>query len=383
MQVPLLDLKAQYATIKDEIKAAIDDVLESQYFILGQKVQQFEEEIAEYCNVQHAVGVASGSDALLLALMAIDVGYGDEVITTPYTFFATAGSISRLGAKPVFVDIDANTYNINPELIPEKITDKTKAIIPVHLYGQCADMSPILEIGKKYNLCIIEDAAQAIGAEYKGRKAGSMGNMGCLSFFPSKNLGGYGDGGMVITNNADIADKIRVLRAHGAKPKYYHSLIGLNSRLDALQAAVLSVKLKYLDAWSEARRQNAENYNHLFSDTDVITPYVEPYEYPEGAKRSFPEGAKRSFHIYNQYIIRVSKRDELQAFLKERNIGTAIYYPVSLHLQECYADLGYREGDFPESEKAAQETLALPIYSELTKEQQATVVNAIKDFMEQ
>ena len=364
MQVPLLDLKAQYATIKDEIKAAIDEVLESQYFILGPKVQQFEEEIAEYCNVKHAVGVASGSDALLLALMAIDVGYGDEVITTPYTFFATAGSISRLGAKPVFVDIDANTYNINPELIEEKITDKTKAIIPVHLYGQSADMDPILEIGKKYNLCIIEDAAQAIGAEYKGKKAGSMGDIGCLSFFPSKNLGGYGDGGMVITNNAELAEKIRVLRVHGAKPKYYHSLIGLNSRLDALQAAVLSVKLKYLDGWSRARIKNAETYNHLFSDTDVITPYVEPYNY----------------HIYNQYIIRVEQRDELQEFLNERNIGTAIYYPVSLHLQGCYADLGLKEGDFPESEKAAQETLALPIYFELTEEQQMAVVNAIKEF---
>ena len=367
MQIPLLDLKAQYTTIKDEIKAAIDEVLESQYFILGPKVQQFEEEIAKYCHVQHAVGVASGSDALLLALMAIDVGYDDEVITTPYTFFATAGSISRLGAKPVFVDIDAKTYNINPELIEEKITDKTKAIIPVHLYGQCADMAPILEIGKKYNLCIIEDAAQAIGAEYKGRKAGSMGDMGCLSFFPSKNLGGYGDGGMVITNDAELAEKIRVLRVHGAKPKYYHSLIGLNSRLDALQAAVLSVKLKYLDGWSRDRRQNAENYNQLFADTNVVTPYVEPYNY----------------HIYNQYIIRVGKRNELQEFLNERNIGTAIYYPVSLHLQGCYADLGYKEGDFPESEKAAKDTLALPIYSELTKEQQTAVVYAIKEFIEQ
>jgi len=367
MQVPLLDLKAQYAAIKDEIKAAIDEVLESQYFILGPKVQQFEEEIAKYCDVQHAVGVASGSDALLLALMTIEVGNGDEVITTPYTFFATAGSISRLGAKPVFVDIDPKTYNINPELIAEKITAKTKAIIPVHLYGQCADMDAILEIGNKYNLCIIEDAAQAIGAEYKGRKAGSMGYLGCLSFFPSKNLGGYGDGGMVIANNAELAETIRVLRVHGAKPKYYHSLIGLNSRLDAFQAAVLSVKLKYLDGWSKVRCRNAENYNQLFSDTNLVTPYVEPYNY----------------HIYNQYIIRVSIRDELQELLKERNIGTAIYYPVSLHLQECYADLGYREGDFPESEKAAQETLALPIYSELTKEQQIVVVDTIKEFIEQ
>ena len=265
----------------------------------------------------------------------------------------------------MFVDIEPKTYNINPDLIEEKITEKTKAIIPVHLYGQCAEMDKILEIAEKHHLYAIEDAAQAIGAKYKGRKAGSMGDMGCLSFFPSKNLGGYGDGGMVITNNAELAEKIRVLRAHGAKPKYYHSLIGLNSRLDALQAAVLSVKLKYLDGWSKARCQNAENYNHLFADTDVVTPYAEPYNY----------------HIYNQYIIRVSRRDELQAFLKERNIGTAIYYPVSLHLQECYADLGYREGDFPESEKAAKETLALPIYSELTREQQIAVVNTIKEFV--
>jgi len=385
MQILLLDLKAQYATIKNEIKAAIDEVLESQYFILGPKVQQFEEEIAQYCTTHYAVGVASGSDALLLALMAINVGYDDEVITTPYTFFATAGSISRLGAKPVFVDIDAKTYNINPELIEEKITDKTKAIIPVHLYGQCADMDPILEIGKKYNLYIIEDAAQAIGAEYKGRKAGSMGDMGCLSFFPSKNLGGYGDGGMVITNNAELVEKIRVLRAHGAKPKYYHSLIGVNSRLDALQAAVLSVKLKYLDEWSKARRQNAENYNQLFSDTCVITPDVEPYNYPKAEGVGEPceavhEVTARS-HIYNQYIIRVGKRDGLQQFLNERNVGTAIYYPVSLHLQECYSDLGYQEGDFPESEKAAQETLALPIYSELTKEQQKTVADTIEEFI--
>ena len=362
--IPLLDLKAQYATIKDEIKEAIDEVLESQYFILGPKVEQFEYEIAKYCDVKYAVGVASGSDALLLSMMAIDVGYGDEVITTSYTFFATAGSISRLGAKPVFVDIDPKTYNIDVKCIESRITEKTKAIIPVHLYGQCADMDAIMEIAKKYNLYVIEDAAQAIGSEYKGRKAGSMSDFGCLSFFPSKNLGGYGDGGMVITNDADLAEKVRVLRVHGSKPKYYHSMIGCNSRLDAIQAAVLSVKLRYLDGWSEARIKNAENYNQLFSDIDVITPYTEPYNY----------------HIYNQYIIRVSKRDELQEFLKERNIGTTIYYPVSLHLQECYTDLGYREGDFPESEKAAQETLALPIYSELTEEQQMAVVNAIKEF---
>lgn len=363
--VPLLDLKEGYQNCAEEIDHAVLSVVASAQYILGPKVEEFEKQIAEYCNAEHAVGVASGSDALLVSLMALDVGSGDEVITTPYTFFATAGSISRLGAKPVFVDIDPKTYNINPDLIEEKITDKTKAIIPVHLYGQCAEMGPIIEMAKEHNLYIIEDAAQAIGAKYKGQKAGSMGDLGCLSFYPTKNLGGYGDGGMVITNNAELAEKVRVLRVHGAKPKYYHSLVGVNSRLDALQAAVLSVKLKYLDGWSEARRQNAENYNHLFADTGVVTPYAEPYNY----------------HIYNQYIIRVGKRNELQAFLKERNIGTEIYYPVSLHLQECYADLGYKEGDFPESEKAAKETLALPIYSELTEEQQIAVVGAIKEFM--
>ncbi len=373
MEVPLLDLKAQYAAIRDEIKAAIHDVLESQHFILGPRVEQFESEIAHDCGVEYAVGVASGSDALLLALMAIDVGAGDEVITTPYTFFATTGAISRLGAKPVFVDIDAKTYNINPDFIEAAISSRTKAIIPVHLYGQCAEMDGILAIARRHDLIVIEDAAQALGAKYKGHSAGTMGDLGCLSFFPSKNLGGFGDGGMVITHHAELAEKIKVLRVHGAKTKYYHSLIGLNSRLDALQAAVLSVKLKYLDGWSKARRQNAENYNHLFSNTDVITPYTEPY----------------NDHIYNQYIIRVGKwakpspksgRDELQEFLKKRNIGTAIYYPIPLHLQGCYTDLGYRAGDFPKSERAARETLALPIYSELTKAQQTAVVDAIREF---
>jgi dTDP-4-amino-4,6-dideoxygalactose transaminase len=364
MQIPLLDLKAQYTTIKNEIKSAIDEVLESQNFILGPKVERFENQIAEYCNTKYAVGVASGSDALLIAMMAINVGYGDEVITTPYTFFATAGSISRLGAKPVFVDIDPKTYNINPNLIEEKITERAKAILPVHLYGQCADMDPILKLGEKYDIAIIEDAAQAIGATCKGRKAGSMGDLGCLSFFPSKNLGGYGDGGMVVTDNAELAEKIRVLRAHGAKPKYYHSIIGMNSRLDAIQAAVLSVKLKYLDVWSEKRRQNAEIYNELFAGTDVITPYAEPY----------------NLHIYNQYIIRVQNRDNLQKFLQEQGIGTAIYYPVPLHLQGCYADLSYRECDFPESERAAKETLAVPIYPELTREQQEWVVEMVQKF---
>lgn len=371
--IPLVDLKTQYLTIKAEIKSAIDEVLEKQHFILGPKVEAFESQIAEYCNTKYAIGVASGTDAILLSLMAIGVGSGDEVITTPYTFFATAGSISRLGAIPVLVDIDPKTCNLNPDLIEAKITERTKAIIPVHLFGQCAEMEPILELGKKYNLYIIEDAAQAIGAAYKGQKAGSMGDLGCLSFYPTKNLGGYGDGGMVITNNLELADKIRILRVQGSKPKYHNSLIGCSSRLDALQAAILSVKLKYLEGWTERRRKNSEVYNSLFSDTNIVIPYAEPYNY----------------HIYNQYVIRVesAKRNELKNFLKERGIETEIYYPIPLHLQKCYSrggtqDLGYSEGDLPESEKAAQETLALPIYAELTMEQQLTVVKAVKEFLE-
>ena len=378
MNIPLLDLKAQYAAIKDEIRTAIDEVLESQYFILGPKVEQLENEIARYCNTKYAVGVASGTDALLLSLMATDIGYGDEVITTSYTFFATAGSISRLGAKPVFVDIDPKTYNINPQLIEEKITDRTKAVIPVHLYGQCADMEPILETARKYNLRVIEDAAQAIGAKYKDRKAGSMGDLGCLSFFPSKNLGGYGDGGMVVTNDEELAGKIRVLRVHGSKPKYYHSMIGCNSRLDALQAAVLSVKLKYLGTWTEKRRKNTEFYNTLFAESGLRTSDF-------GHQTSdivLPHVADHNYHIYNQYTIRVKERDNLQAHLKTRGIGTALYYPLPLHLQECYAHLGYKEGDLPESEKASRETISIPVYPELTEEQQRYIVKAIQEFLE-
>ena len=284
--------------------------------------------------------------------MAINVAPGDEVITTPYTFFSTAGAISRLGAKPVFVDIDPKTYNINPDWVEAAVTRKTKAIIPVHLYGQCAEMGAILDIARRHDLRVIEDAAQAIGAKYKGEKVGSMGDLGCLSFFPSKNLGGFGDGGMVTINDADLAEKIRTLRAHGANPKYHHSLIGCNSRLDALQAAILSAKRKHLDEWHQERQKNAANYNQLFEGTSVVTPYAEPH----------------NEHVYNQYVIRVNRRDELMATLKQQGIGTAIYYPIPLHLQECYIDLGYREGDFPESEKAAKESLALPIYPELTGE---------------
>jgi len=288
--------------------------------------------------------------------MAIDVGYEDEVITTPFTFFATAGSISRLGAKPIFADIDPKTYNINPNLIEEKITKKTKAIIPVHLYGQCADMDPIIDIAKRHNLYIIEDAAQAIGASYKDRKAGSMGHIGCLSFFPTKNLGGYGDGGMLLTNDSILADKLAILRAHGSKPKYYHSVIGINSRLDAIQASILLAKFNHLDKWNEGRRQNAFIYDSLLKDMDLITPSAESFNY----------------HIYHQYVIMLKSnlRDRLKDAMKEADIGTEIYYPVPLHLQECYSGLGYKKGDLPFSEEASDKTLALPIYPELTQSQQ-------------
>lgn len=363
--IPLVDLKAQYETIKDEINEAIQEVLESQWFILGPKVAELEERIADYCDVKYGVGVASGSDALLLSLMAIGVGPGDQVITTPFTFFATAGSVSRLGAKPVFVDIDPKTYNINPQLIEEKITAKTRAIIPVHLYGQCADMYPILEVAKKHNLYVIEDAAQSIGARYKNRKAGSMGHLGCLSFFPTKNLGGYGDGGMILTDDEELADMVRVLRVHGSKPKYYHSVVGCNSRLDAIQAAILLAKFKYLDEWNEARRRNAEVYDSHFADMDVVTPYVEDFNY----------------HIYNQYVIRIKHRDNLKEALKEAGVGTEIYYPVPLHLQECYSELGYIEGDLPASEEASRQVLALPVYPELTQEQQEQIVKIIGGFL--
>jgi len=363
MRVPLLDLTAQYQTIRPEIQKAVQQLFESQQFILGPAVTKLEEEIATYCQVRHAIGVASGSDALLLALMALGIGPGDEVITTPYTFFATAGSIARLQAKPVFVDIDAKTYNIDPKQIEGKITPRTKAIIPVHLYGQCADMDPILEIADRRHLPIIEDAAQSIGATYKGRQSGSMGTFGCLSFFPSKNLGGAGDGGMILTQNGELAEKVKILRVHGSQPKYYHQVIGCNSRLDSLQAAVLSVKLPYLEEWSRKRRENAEFYNkHLGSVENLVLPHVESYNKP----------------IYNQYVIRSSQRDQLLNYLKEKGIGTEIYYPVPLHLQACFKYLGHSEGDFPEAERAARETIALPIYPELTMDQKIYVVDQIK-----
>lgn len=366
MQVPLLDLKAQYRTIRDEIRSAVDSVLESQYFINGPEVKQLEEAVAAYSSCKKAVGVSSGTDALLCSLMALGIGAGDEVITTPYTFFATAGSIWRTGAKPVFVDIEPETYNINPSGIEKAITPRTKAIIPVHLYGQCAEMDPILELAAKYQLFVIEDAAQSIGATYKGRKAGAMGTAGCLSFFPSKNLGGLGDGGMILANDEQLAERLAVFRQHGSKPKYYHKFVGGNFRLDTLQAAALLVKLKHLDAWSEKRRQNAKQFNELFKDcAAVTTPVIRPY----------------NVSIYNQYVILVgSRRDELIKFLQANGIGTEIYYPLSMHDQECFNALGYKPGDFPESEKAARETLALPVYPELTEEQIRYVAGRVKEF---
>lgn len=360
LAVPLLDLKAQYDTIRHEVRTAMDRVLESQHFILGPEVEALEREVAAYSRCQYGIGVSSGTDALLVALMAIDLQPGDEVITTPYTFFATAGSIARLGGKPVFVDIDPRTYNIEPAGIEAAITSRTKAIMPVHLFGQMADMDPIMEVAGRHNLIVIEDAAQAIGAEYKGRRAGSIGHFGCFSFFPSKNLGGVGDGGMVTTNDSALADRVRLLRGHGARPKYYHRVIGGNFRLDALQAAVLRVKLKYLDAWTAGRQRNAERYRQLFAEAG--TPIELPWDAGYGR------------HIYNQFVIRSNRRDELMAHLKAQQIGTEVYYPVAMHLQECFADTGYHIGDFPNSESAARETLALPIYPELTEEMLATVV---------
>jgi dTDP-4-amino-4,6-dideoxygalactose transaminase len=370
--VPLLDLKAQYATIRDEVRAAVDVVLESQQCILGPAVAECEAKLGPYCGCAHAITVSSGSDALLVSLMAENIGLGDEVITTPYTFFATGGAIARTGAKPVFVDIDPQTYNIDPTAIEAKITSRTKAIMPVHLYGQCAEMDPILGIARQHNLPVIEDAAQAIGAEYRGRRAGSMGRYGCFSFFPSKNLGAAGDGGMVTTNDAAVAEKLRVLRVHGSKPKYYHALIGGNFRFDSLQAAIINVKLAYLDRWTAGRQANAARYRRLFAAAGLAGDgrVQLPFEVPGNR------------HIYNQFVIRVPQRDALQAFLKEQKISTEVYYPVPLHVQTCFASLGHRQGDFPESEKAAQETLALPIYPELSDAQAEHVVTSIGRFLE-
>lgn len=365
--VPLLDLKAQYATIKDEVREAVDRVIESQYFILGPEVVALEQEVAAYSQCKFGIGVSSGTDALLVALMAVGVEAGDEVITPPYSFFATAGCVARLGAKPVFVDIDPQSYNIDPAGIEAAITAKTKAIIPVHLYGQMAEMDPIMEIAQRHSLYVIEDAAQAIGSEYYGRRAGAIGHLGCFSFFPSKNLGGFGDGGMVTTNDPALAEKVRRLRNHGYRQKYFSQDVGGNFRLDAIQAAVLRVKLPHLDDWTAGRQRNAQTYHRLFAAAGL-------------SQIGLPAELPNRRHIYNQFVIRCPHRDELMDFLKERKIGSEIYYPQPLHLQECFASLGYKAGDYPESERAAAETLALPIYPELTEAMQEIVVNTITEF---
>jgi len=375
MKVPLLDLKSQYQTIKEEILKVTEEVFESQHFILGLRVDTLEKEIAGYCVTKHALGVSSGTDAILISLMAANIGPGDGVITTAYTFFATAGCISRLGARPIFVDIDPDTYTLSPQSLESIVgamtraeRAKIKAVIPVHLYGQCADMDPILEMAEKYNLFVIEDAAQAIGAEYRGRRAGSMGDAGCFSFFPSKNLGAFGDGGIVTTNSTDLYDKLHTLRVHGSNPKYYHKMIGGNFRLDALQAAIVSVKLKHLDGWNNARRENARKYRDLFARAGLHDVVKVPVEREER-------------HIYNQFVIRLKdRRDDLRRFLNDAGIGTEVYYPISLHLQECFSDLNCKNGDFPEAESATRHTLAIPIYPELTDDQQAYVVEKIRAF---
>ncbi len=395
MKVPLLDLKLQYAQIKDEIRSAIEEVLESQQFIFGPKVESFESEIAQYVKADHAIGISSGTDALLISLMALETGKGDLVITSPFTFFSTASSISRLGATPLFVDIDPLTYNLSPGKIEETITSlnkdqlkKVRAIIPVHLYGQCADMDSIVKISKKCDLKIIEDAAQALGAKYlKGgsddtyRFAGSRGDFGCFSFFPTKNLGGYGEGGMIVTHHEPQANKIRSLRHHGCRSQqkqYYYDMIGINGRLDALQAAILKVKLKHLDRWTVKRRLNADNYNKMFKETGLVTDREDHKleEKPLG----LPYVRDGHYHVFNQYVIRARERDKLKVFLNQHGIGCGIYYPLPIHLQSCYQELGYKEGSFPEAEKAAREVLALPVYPELTEEQQEIVVATIGHF---
>jgi len=369
MRVKMLDLTKQYESLKDEIIQAMEEVMAKSSFILGENVKKLEKDVAEYSNVNHGIGVANGSDALHLSLLACGIEAGDEVIVPSFTFFATAGAVARIGAVPVFVDIDPKTFNIDPSKIQEAITPKTKAIIPVHLYGQMADMDTIMELANKHNLAVIEDAAQAIGAEYKGKKPGEIGTTACFSFFPTKNLGAYGDGGMIVANDDEIAEKLKVLRVHGSKPKYYHHVLGYNSRLDELQAAILNVKFPYLNDWSNLRRENANYYTQLIKDNlgdKVTTPYIEEHNY----------------HIFHQYTIRVEKRDELQAFLKENGIDSMVYYPKALHLQPVFAELGYKEGDLPLTETACAEALSLPMYPELTKEEQEYVVKKIAEFFE-
>jgi dTDP-4-amino-4,6-dideoxygalactose transaminase len=380
--VPLLDLKAQFAQIRAEVMPAIEQVCASQHFILGAHVHALEEEIAHYCGASAGIGVSSGTDALLLALMALGIGTGDEVITSPFTFFATAGTIARAGARPIFCDIDPLTFNLSPaavqafidercvaqggQLVNRATGGRVKALMPVHLYGQSADMDPLMAIAGQHGLKVIEDAAQAIGTAYtNGQRVGTFGDVGCFSFFPSKNLGAFGDAGLCTTNDAELAESMRVLRVHGGKPKYFHAVIGGNFRIDELQAAVLRVKLKYLDGWTQGRQRNAAYYDTAFADSGL------------GQKLRTPVAIEGGRHIFNQYVVRVQRRDALKQRLAERGIGTEIYYPVPLHLQTCFAYLNYRAGDFPHSELAAEETLALPIYPELEPAQLAHVVATI------
>jgi dTDP-4-amino-4,6-dideoxygalactose transaminase len=367
-----LDLKAQFSTIRDEVMTSVIRVLDSQHFILGPEVKLFEEEIAAKLGVKHAIGCASGTDALILSLMAANIGPGDEVITTPFSFIATAGSIAHLGAKPVFVDIDPNTYNLDPSLIKAAITEKTRAILPVHLFGLPADIAPILEIARDHRLTVIEDAAQAIGSRYDERYVGTFGDFGCFSFFPSKNLGGAGDGGLVTTNNDALAERLRLLRVHGSKKKYHHDILGTNSRLDALQAAILRVKLGHLDSWTNGRQNRADRYRKAFDDLDLVSSIIPPKPPNE-----------RFQHVYNQFTIRCGSRDELKYFLGQNGIPTEIYYPLCLHLQAAFAYLNYGNGDFPIAEKASIEVLSLPVYPELPDEQQDRVIESIAEFCAQ
>jgi dTDP-4-amino-4,6-dideoxygalactose transaminase len=376
MNVPLLDLKAHHQPLRKELLAALEQVLDKNNFILGSEVTELEDKVAAYCQTRYGVGVSSGTDALLAALMALDIKAGDEVITTPLSFFATVGAIVRLGARPVFVDIDPVTYNLDPSLLETSVTPRTRAIIPVHLYGQCADMDPILQIAGRYDLAVLEDAAQAIGSEYRDkRRAGSIGIAGCLSFFPSKNLGGLGDGGMVVTNDEALAERLRILRVQGGKPKYYHRVVGGNFRLDTLQAAVLIVKFGHLDRWTLLRQEHAALYERLFVEAELLERKAVGLP-----KAIYKETGIAHYHIYNQFVIDVSNRDELQAHLKSKGIGTEVYYPVPLHRQDCLAALGYKDGDFPQAEQACRRLLALPVYPELNEDQQRYVVKSVQEW---
>ncbi len=378
ISIPLLDLKAQYSSIKEEIRIAIERVLESQQFILGPEVEALENSLAGYCQCKYAFGVSSGTDALLLSLMAIGIQPRDEVITSPYSFFSSSGSIARLGAKPVFVDIEPATLNLQAEQVASRVTPRTKAILPVHLAGQVADMDPIMQVARHHGLYVIEDACQAIGAEYKNHRAGSIGQLGCFSFFPSKNLGGYGDSGLVTCNAAALADKISLLRNHGQRPKYHNLLLGGNFRMDALQAAILLVKFNHLEQWTEARRTHAAYYHRSFNERGISIP-LDKIDHRNGIV--LPKEMAACRHIYHLYIIHTKYRDDLAYVLKQHGIGSGVYYPMPLHLQACFSNLGYEKGDFPESEKAARETLALPVYPEMTADMQDKVADIISEFI--